>query len=259
MKTPGFILNPRIPFAEVLARLDSLRWGRLVRMGAVSGFPILLWRHAPPRPRASIVLSAGVHGDEPAGVECLLDLLEKRPPWLRPFDLTIFPCLNPWGYERNRRVNARGLDLNRQWRHDSVAESALARRALGDRRFELTICLHEDYDATGFYLYELAATGEARVGEAIVERVARFLPIERRAVIEGRRAQGGVVTRPIESLLRRRHWPEAIFHFMRHTSHTLTTETPTRAEIGGRVRAHAEAIRLALRHKVRLGAMERKA
>lgn len=240
-----FIPSPRVPYADVTRRLKKIRWGTLSRLGIVSGFPILLWSHTPPRPRGNVVISAGIHGDEPAGVECVLQLLEKRPRWLDHFHLSIFPCLNPWGYEHNSRVNESGLDLNRQWRGACVSEVALARRALGDRQFDFTICLHEDYDATGFYIYELAATGVSRVGPAIVKTVSKFLPIERRAIIEGRRASDGVVTRPMESLRRRRHWPEAILHFMRHTHHSMTSETPTHFPIEKRARAHAETIRVA--------------
>ena len=210
------------------------------------------------RPRGQICLSAGIHGDEPAGVECLIHLLEKRPSWLARFDLTVFPCLNPWGYEHNVRTNERGQDLNRLWRvgaHGRAPlrkiatgskEISLVQRALRGRRFDLTICLHEDYDATGLYIYEVVI-GLPRFGRKIVKAVSRIMPIERRRQIEGRRAYGGVVVRPLESIRRRRHWPEALYHIAHHSECTLTSETPTHFPIGKRVRAHAEVVRVALK------------
>lgn len=69
-----------------------------------------------------ILFIGGVHGDEPEGVELAkktLDWLrsesyQKHPgsnktPWI------LIPCLNLDGYLRNERVNAQGIDLNRNF------------------------------------------------------------------------------------------------------------------------------------------------
>lgn len=72
-----------------------------------------------PRP---VIIVGGVHGDEPEGVylaeQCLkwLQKCHSSPqnseiavPWL------LIPCINPDGYKRDRRVNANGVDLNRNY------------------------------------------------------------------------------------------------------------------------------------------------
>lgn len=61
-----------------------------------------------------IYLMAGVHGDEVEGVYVLQNLIE----WLREQDdielpLIIIPILNVDGYRAGTRVNAHGVDLNR--------------------------------------------------------------------------------------------------------------------------------------------------
>jgi predicted deacylase len=65
-----------------------------------------------------VVIIGGVHGDEPEGVQmaqsCLDWLLREgyrqaAVPW------ALIPCLNPDGYHRGQRVNARGVDLNRNY------------------------------------------------------------------------------------------------------------------------------------------------
>ena len=243
MKLSDFHPNPRIPYQEVAQRLKHLPWGRCTRLGLVSDYPLFVWRFIPPQPIQSVLLSAGIHGDEPSGVECLLMLLENHPSWLRGFDLTVFPCLNPWGYEHHMRVNEQGSDVNRLWKNNPSQEVLLARRVLNHHRFDLTLCLHEDYDATGFYLYELSRH-KIYDGPIVTKVVSRILPIDSRIWIERRRASHGVVTRPLESIRRRKKWPEALCHFMHYTDHTLTTETPSSFPIKKRIQAHTEAIRV---------------
>ncbi len=296
MKPPHFSPDPRVPYMEVVGRLQSIRWGKFYRLGFVSGYPLWMWQYSPSQPARKIHLSAGIHGDEPGGVECVLALLEDRPAWLTGFELTVFPCLNPWGYEHNTRTNQRGKDVNRQWRRKDCKEIGFVHRALRNKQFDLSIGLHEDYDATGFYIYELVRgisvlggpssscwrslqtarkppltlpigkgekegvflgptlswnTNSSKMrtmfGPRIIKAVSRFIPIERRQQIEGRRAQRGVLTRPTQSIHHRRHWPEALYQIVHHANHTLTMETPTSLPIEKRVRAHIEGVHTALK------------
>lgn len=241
-----FIPNPRIPYSEITKRLQRLRYGKLLRLGLVSNYPLFAWCYSPSRPLGKIALSAGIHGDEPSGVECLLKLLENHPRWLEGFDVTVFPCLNPWGYEHHVRNNKNGQDPNRLWKNSHSKEISLVQRMLDDQYFDLSFCLHEDYDAVGFYIYELTRH-KIFCGPIIVKAVSRILPIDPREWIERRRTHHGVITRTFESIRRRKYWPEAIYHLMHHTNHSLTSETPTCLPIEKRVRAHMEAIRVALK------------
>ncbi len=163
--------------------------------------------------------------------------------------VTVFPCLNPSGYELGTRTDSHGNDLNRQFRAaHPPAEITAYLRSLANQRFNLTIALHEDYDGTGFYLYELCHQG-AEFGDDIIKAIHRqeILPVDRRRRIENRPNLGGVIHRdPIRHrLVGRKRWPEAIYLFDRHASHTLTTETPSDYPMAARVRAQLTAIRVA--------------
>ncbi len=77
---------------------------------------------------APVMILGGIHGDEPEGVE----LAQKSLAWLQSAtqaseDLVpwfALPCLNPDGYEKNQRVNGRGVDLNRNYPSKSWSPEA---------------------------------------------------------------------------------------------------------------------------------------
>ncbi len=102
-----------------------------------------------------VLITGGMHGDEPAGVEAVLQFLERdNTTRLKNFSFLVIPCINPYGYVHNTRETLDDIDINRAFETDDVAEVAIVKKALGQTQFSLAIDFHEDYDATGFYLYE---------------------------------------------------------------------------------------------------------
>jgi protein MpaA len=113
----------------------------------------------------AIAIAAGVHGDEPAGPWTLLELIETGA--LDPsFCYRIWPCVNASGFIAGTRENADGVDVNRTF--DGVGGSREASAVLATNRglkFALSLDLHEDYDAVGFYCYEY---GGGEIGRRVV-------------------------------------------------------------------------------------------
>jgi murein peptide amidase A len=242
-------LKPPIPYSEIVSRLNKSKTGKKTVLGRVSGYPLYLVRVKPSKPIARVVISAGIHGDEPSGVLALLSLIESYPSWLHQFELFLFPCLNPWGYENSVRTNELSLDINRQWKSETSAEVLFVKKVLQNQRFDLLICLHEDYDGTGFYLYELSR-GRRTCGTPIIQKTSKVIPIDPRARIEGRTPRNGVISRSFESIQRRKYWPEALYHIIHHSEHTLTTETPSGFPLKKRIRTQIIAIQTALQHSL---------
>ncbi len=221
-------------------RAAAAAWPDLqtVVLGSVDSHPLLrLTKPAERRIRGTaprIVLTAGVHGDEPAGVEAVTVLLERSTRWaplLAGYDLTIFPCANPTGYEFATRVNHQGIDLNRTFDHPTPPpEVALIRSALEaddlERAADLSIELHEDVDSDGFYLYELG--DRPFLGNAVIEAIGAVALINRRPRIEGWAAADGVIRPEAEDIIVSHpdRWPQALYSFRMGTPCCLTFETP---------------------------------
>jgi protein MpaA len=196
-------------------------------------------------PRRRLYISTGLHGDEPAGPLAVLQLMQQGH-WPVDVDVSICPCLNPTGFSLNRRENLEGIDLNREY-HDPTASEVKAHINWLNRQlsFDVCLCLHEDWEAHGFYVYELNPDNQASFAEAIVRRVAEVCPIDISDVIEGRPAVGGII-RPSPDPLSRPQWPEG-FYLLRHkTRRCYTLEAPSDYPVRTRVAALVAAVRAVL-------------
>ena len=241
----------RLAALESRLRTASRRhWSyRVDRLG--DGMP--LWRvRVPARGRelARVCIAAGIHGDEPAGMEAALRLLESGmvPPGVA---LEVFPCMNPEGLARGSREDGAGRDLNRCFRFGAAALPAPAadfERAVGGQRVRLFIDLHEDDRLRGAYVLE--AEGE-RLGRAIASALAqaglplaqagelrRALLADREVIDAGRLALGeGWCSVPLAAVARE-GGPQAIWMRARCADAAVTLETPRLADLELRVRAH---------------------
>jgi murein peptide amidase A len=195
----------------------------------------------------AIYISAGIHGDEPAGTEALITWAEANTRLLRRRPFFLVPCINPWGLANNSRIDSRGRDLNRKFQSNAPAEIAGLKRAIGRLRFSLALMLHEDYDGLGIYIYELQGACPYW-GEALLEAARPHVPADTRETIEGREAAGGLVRRTVDmSLFKRIGMPEAIYLHLRGCPRVFTVETPSESGLDRRVRAHVAVIEECLR------------
>ncbi|MBL9212726.1 MAG: M14 family metallocarboxypeptidase [Opitutaceae bacterium] len=248
---PAFPPAPPLGFdpGSFAARIEGVardRGFRVEHFGRVDGIPqlALTRRTAGPRPR--IYLSAGIHGDEPAPPLALLDLLEagcfdERATWF------ICPLLNPAGFVARTRGNGAGLDLNRDYRHRLSAEIQAHTRWLNAQpNFDLALCLHEDWESEGFYLYEITAQPHPVLARAIVHAVAAVCPIEAATTIDGRDVTEPGIIHPAADPHLRDQWPESIYLHAHHTPLGYTLETPSSRPLAQRIAAQRLAITTAL-------------
>ena len=232
------------------------RWRRIARgagltlrtFAEVGGFPVHYLRTRGDL-EGGFYVSAGIHGDEPAGPAALALWAEAHLAALvrtGGLPLFILPCLNPWGLVENRRSDPKGRDLNRAF-HRKVSPVRELMRLIADERFALGVALHEDYDARGMYLYEIN-DAPPDLGAALL-RVCRSkaMGIDPRRTIEEFPFKEGLLRRRVlpEDVTMQ---PEALAVYPRNTSHFITFETPSEFGLAHRVRAHVRLLEACVRH-----------
>lgn len=196
-------------------------------------------------PRKHLYISSGMHGDEPAGPLAVLRLLEQNQ-WPSHITFFLIPCFNPGGFKRNSRENEDRVDLNRDYRS---AKTPLVRAHINwleaRPRFDLSLCLHEDWEAHGFYLYELNPDLQPSYADTIIKRVAEVCPIDTSPLIEGREAENGVICAN-RYLVERPDWPEAFYLIHNKTRLSYTLEGPSDFPLLTRVNAIVAGVRAVL-------------
>lgn len=194
-----------------------------------------------------VYLSSGIHGDEPAGPLALLKLmedgdLEDEIRW------SICPAVNPTGLAAGTRDTATGIDLNRDYLKRASAEVEAHAAWLETRDApELFLSLHEDWESTGFYFYEInQCEDDPARAQSILNAVAPWFDPED-GVIDGHEVrEPGWIFHSTEPDLPD-GWPEAIFMAkQRKCMLSFTFETPSQAALPERIAAHCAAVQAAM-------------
>jgi len=105
------------PLAPAWRRAGTSREGRPIEYAVFGDGP------------TTVLLLAGIHGNEEAGTPLLEELAARFAeygtglPWMRGKRVVVVPALNPDGLAANRRYNADGIDLNRNFPARNFADS----------------------------------------------------------------------------------------------------------------------------------------
>lgn len=226
-----------------------------------------------PGEKKDVLISAGIHGEEPAGVYALMRFLENSiydgngiHTFLRDYRFLVFPCINPFGFEHGYRFNPDGVDVNRNFKQGTDChEAAKVVRFLSrlDRRFACTIDLHEtdpnwadegfsaEDNPREFYMWEACADKSIRIGDRVTDVVRRIAPVCDWAKVYGDTNHGGVIWYPegcgnpvyaqgttLEAYLNANYTPQS-----------FTLETPCGWDLEKRVAVNLTAVRTILELK----------
>ncbi len=239
---PALPLNPTefSPQFDAAARRAGFK---AEAYGEIHGHTLLAYTKRTPRPRPKVYLSAGIHGDEPAPPLALLrlmtdDFFDQRCNWF------ICPLLNPTGFVQATRENHGKIDLNRDYK-GPVTSEVQAHIAWLQRQpnFDLIICVHEDWESQGFYLYELNPENRPTLAGVMIESAKRVCPIDPTTVIDGREIAEPGIIRPVSDPLLRETWPEAIYLRNCHGQLVYTTETPSALPLEQRIATHSAVLK----------------
>lgn len=189
-------------------------------------------------------LSAGIHGDEPAGPLAALELL-KSGAFDEDYTWSICPALNPTGLLGGTRDNSKGNDLNRDYKI-RITDEVRAHAAWLEKQPipKIFFSLHEDWESSGFYFYEInLEQDQPDRANSILKAVEPWFPPEPNIIIDDHevREPGWIYHEARADFPD--HWPEAIFLAESGCPLSFTFESPSSAVLDSRVAAHVAAFR----------------
>jgi hypothetical protein len=166
----------------------------------------------------------------------------------------VLPLLNPTGMAAGTReaaaaAGAAALDLNRDYRAHAAAETRAHVNWLhhAARRYDIALFLHEDWEAQGFYLYEMREAGQPELGWSVLQSVEPVAGVDRSPEIDGLPAVNGLLRPHLGGSLETvEHWPEQLYLQRAHTPLSLTFETPSALPLPARIIAQITAIKTAV-------------
>lgn len=189
-----------------------------------------------------VYLSSGVHGDEPAGPQALMALL-KEGFFGEGFRWMVCPVLNPVGLERGTRENGEGVDLNRDYLEKRTPEVTAHIAWLEQQEMpEIFLSLHEDWESSGIYYYEISCGGTGAGYEEMMAAAAPYFPPEPELVIDDHEVtKPGWIYHNDEPDIPE-GWPEAIYLAKQGCRISLTFETPSSAALEDRISCHVALV-----------------
>jgi predicted deacylase len=240
----GEVIDIEAVLVQVGVLAAQAQW-QLTSLPVSADLGLITLQRMPELPRRRIYISTGIHGDEPAGPLAMLRLLKENK-WPADYAFYLCPCLNPRGFKINQRLNEAGIDLNRDYRHRRAASVRAHIEWLATLpSFDLALCLHEDWESEGFYLYEVNPDGLPSLAEAIIRQVSAVCPVDASPMIEGREAKGGII-RPQLDPVHRPEWPEMLYLIQNKTRLGYTLEAPSDYPLSTRVDALCAGVQAAL-------------
>jgi hypothetical protein len=199
----------------------------------------------------SLLIAAGFHGNEPAGILGLLEYLKKDTS--PKVNVSFIPIVNPTGYMLNTRENYLKENPNRNYCHDqTLPEKAKGLKPSKEAKIlienldELLECsrdgfltLHEDNDKEKYYIYMTdSIDNEYETNKLITylkKSLSKYFKIDMGSTIEGDEAENGIIKYAFcgsfEDLL-----------YLKGIERTVVTETPGKMDINDRIKANRDVI-----------------
>jgi protein MpaA len=189
---------------SVCLRADSL--GPWRSEGELFVLPRFVFqRTATKKSRIKLGIFAGIHGDEPAGVQGLIEFvraLHAEPPAGRDYQLWLYPLCNPTGYVDGTRHSRSGKDLNREfWQGSPEPEVRYLEEEMRRENFDGLISLHTDDTTDGVYGFVGGATLTEHLLKPALAAAERALPTNAASEIDGFHAVNGIIHSRYDGIL----------------------------------------------------------
>ena len=143
-------------------------------------YPIYFLKNEEKDHKKSVLITAGIHGSEPASVLATIKFMNDfEKDFGSYFNITIFPCLNPFGLSKYVRENGHNENINRSFIAEKVtSEAYILANAMGGHYYDMAINVHEDNPKDGagcpdgFYMYMISNRKDKDKGKNIINNIA---------------------------------------------------------------------------------------
>ena len=202
---------------------------KLVRFAKItsSNFPLLM-------------IMAGCHGEEPApslaifkNYKLLSEVAKKS-----GVNLVLYPLVNPWGFDRNKRLNREGLNCNRNWIHKGsnnivASEVEVITKDIKNYTPLIFANIHED-DGTKkeFYIFSF---GNKKYNSPLIKVGRKYFPILKDGKYNDIKVKNGVVYNHHDG-------SAEDFMFHRGCKFSCCTETPSFQSLSKRIKCNTDLI-----------------
>lgn len=199
------------------------------------GYPILAAEFRPPGSTYSVLNAGGLHGNEAAGVEAIYRMIrECRLEESAAIERDFILCMNPWGYQHDRRENRDGIDMNRDFQALESQEAKIIDAYLKGRRYDLVIDHHENRYADGYSILCHDESNRLPV-RAIIEDLPRYGVATKMKNIDN--YDRGLT---IIGLGKGQAFSQYAALSLRDSNRSFVIETPTAWDLGKRIDCHLD-------------------
>lgn len=144
-----------------------------------------------PKIKDTIMITAGCHGNEPAPVYALLNLLKRKK--MERKRIVIIPCIVPYGFCVDSDKNKNGVDINRNFfSKRSEKETRMIKRLVRKYKPRFVVNMHEDPDEKMFYIY-LEGKEYRKKANKIISVVGKIIPCYKRKKIHNDQVINGII------------------------------------------------------------------
>jgi hypothetical protein len=229
----------------------------LDKLGPVSygGFSAPLWV-VTVRPSGPadfhVLLIGGLHGNEPAGTESLLQFIKAVSAGTEQnarAQIDIIPLVNPWGWVHDTRFNQIGRDINRDFTSYTSQEARVVRDFARGKRYDLISDHHEDPGSKGFYLYQYGMRSTTLSRAIIDAQREHGYPIAQDVTMVVLRTKEGLIDVPYAGLWYMgltRQLSMTNYFRLHNARRVYTVETPGGLPMDERLRMHRTALDMLL-------------
>ena len=200
-------------------------------LGQKLEYPIIKIKSKKINKKIDLVVVSGIHGEEAAGPLAIIKYLPEILAEVkkRNIKLIIYPMVNFYGFERNKRFNKEKISCNSFWIHEKgkmAKESALVKKDILKYKAKYSISMHENGEMKKRYSF-FYAFGDIKAAQNLVKAASSKMPVLKKG-FSGKDGENKIINGIVYN------WHDGTFEdFMFHqgTKASICSETALKSDL----------------------------